>query len=154
MKNCQNTACWIERKMRYRTDMRFEALNFNKKRSTSRRAVKTNRNLGREETAETPTVILFRCEDSQLGLEIALRLACKANSWILVITMSFLVFLHFTPFLQHCGGFDNQQHHIYGSCKTNKHTAHGEETMVLNIPEAPSLQRYHDLTPGSLRTNK
>lgn len=106
---------------------------------------------------EAFTVILFRYQNSKMRLEMSQRGSCQANSWILVITPSFLVFSHwshFAPSLQLCGSLDNQQHHSHGSWKTNKCGSTGGERKVLNTPEGLSLENYHDVTSSSLDNGK
>lgn len=134
--------------------MGFKALNFSRQRSISRKAAKTLRKSGSEKEQRFPQSSYKDVRTSSLGLEIALRVVSKARSWTVVITPGFLVFSRWPRCslpLQLQGGLDNQPDHSHSSCKTNRLAAPGGEKTVLNIPEAPSLERYHDLTSGSLK---
>lgn len=137
--------------------MGFKALNFSRQRSISRKAAKTLRKSGSEQEQRLPQSSYKDVRTSSLGLEIALRVASKATSWTVVITPTFLVFSRWPRCslpLQLHSGLDNQPDHSHSSCKTNRLAAPGGEKTVLNIPEAPSLERYHDLTSGSLKKTK
>lgn len=127
--------------MRWRADyLGFKALNFSRQRSTSRKAEKTLRKSGSEQEQRLPQSSYKDVRTFSLGLEIVLRVACKATSWTVVTTSRFLVFSHWpccSLSLQLHGSLNNQ-HHSHSSCKTNRLAALGGERTVLNIPEAPT----------------